>query len=157
MLCYENVLTSCVALFLIYVEMFDRRFPCIAEISKTGRNMLWRFVIVQLVYVKRLCSLTFIWHVFCMNQGSTTQFFFFYESYMWPFLCKAKYSKWNSSSGQKMCVTPCLHLYDIILKLCTLELSQVCIISASANINQSAEITLKTNTIFIFMLKLQCI
>lgn len=103
MLCYENVSTSCVAFFLIYVKMSDRRFPRIAEISTTGRNTLRRFVIVQLVYVKRLCSLTFIWHVFCMNQGSTTFkcSFSFVTNHIRD-RSSAKPSERNLFSGQKV-------------------------------------------------------
>lgn len=94
-----------------YFRWNVRRFPCIAEVSKTGRNVLRRFVIVQLVYVKRLCSLTFIWHVFCMSQWSTTfrnqafqMQFFFYISCMWPFLCKAKSMKFIFVIG-RVCIT----------------------------------------------------
>lgn len=59
-LCSENVLTSCVALFLIYVEMFDRSLVVFLALLKYQKQAEVRFVIVQLVYVKRLCSLTFI-------------------------------------------------------------------------------------------------
>lgn len=52
-----------------FTVFISRRLPCIAENIQSGqKNVDFAGLVTVLVYVKKLCSLRFIWDVLCTSQ-----------------------------------------------------------------------------------------